>query len=146
MYSRRSFLVLTGAAVAASQQRSVAAPSANHFSLGIASGSPRADSVILWTRLAPDPVNGGGMAPGPVQVRVRVARDRAMQDLIHDELVVTSEAKAHSVHYKAGGLEPGREYWYQFSYGGEETVIGRTRTTSPKDDRARIALAYCQSY
>ncbi|PKP82655.1 MAG: alkaline phosphatase [Alphaproteobacteria bacterium HGW-Alphaproteobacteria-18] len=146
MFSRRSFIVLTGAALAASQQRSRAQTGARYFSLGVASGSPRPESVILWTRLAPDPLNGGGMAPGKVDVRVRVARDAAMRDVIRDELVATSDAKAHSVHYKVEGLEPGREYWYQFSYDGEDTVIGRTRTTNPKDAEARIALAYCQSY
>lgn len=146
MFSRRSFLVLTGAAVAVSQQRSRAEAGARCFSLGVASGTPRPDSVILWTRLAPDPLNGGGMASGKVDVRVRVARDPAMRDVIRDELVPTSEAKAHSVHWKAEGLEPGREYWYQFSFDGEDSVVGRTRTTNPKDPEAKIALAYCQSY
>ena len=31
------------------------------FSLGVASGDPWADSVALWTRLAPEPLTGGGM-------------------------------------------------------------------------------------
>ena len=31
------------------------------FSLGVASGDPWADSVALWTRLAPEPLDGGGM-------------------------------------------------------------------------------------
>ncbi|ABI78198.1 alkaline phosphatase [Hyphomonas neptunium ATCC 15444] len=146
MFSRRSFIVLAGAAAAASQQRSRAQTGARFFSLGIASGSPGPDSVILWTRLAPDPLNGGGMTPGRADVRVRVARDPAMRNVIRDDMVATTGAKAHSVHYKVEGLEPGREYWYQFSYDGEDTVIGRTRTTNPKDAEARIALAYCQSY
>lgn len=29
------------------------------FTLGVASGDPLSDSVVLWTRLAPDPLNGG---------------------------------------------------------------------------------------
>ena len=33
---------------------------ANPFSLGVASGDPAPDGVVLWTRLAPDPLNGGG--------------------------------------------------------------------------------------
>src|SRR5204863_2775157 len=44
------------------------------FSLGIASGDPEHDSVVLWTRLAPDPLNGGGMRE-PVEVRWEVAED-----------------------------------------------------------------------
>src|SRR5688500_12264162 len=33
------------------------------FALGVASGDPLADGFVLWTRLAPDPLNGGGMPP-----------------------------------------------------------------------------------
>ena len=32
------------------------------FKLGVASGDPAADGFVLWTRLAPDPLHGGGMA------------------------------------------------------------------------------------
>jgi len=146
MHSRRTFLAASGLVVAGASARTLAQAPDTWFTLGLASGSPTGDSLILWTRLAPEPLNGGGMLPGAVQVRVRLARDAAMQDVIRDEEVMTSEAKAHSVHYKAMGLEPGREYWYQFSYGGEDSVVGRTRTTSPQDDQARIALASCQHY
>ena len=34
---------------------------ADPFTLGVASGDPLVDSVILWTRLAPDPLGGGGL-------------------------------------------------------------------------------------
>jgi alkaline phosphatase D len=34
------------------------------FILGVASGCPLPDSVVLWTRLAPEPLNGGGMEGG----------------------------------------------------------------------------------
>ena len=33
----------------------------NPFTLGIASGDPLANGVVIWTRLAPDPINRGGM-------------------------------------------------------------------------------------
>src|SRR6185503_16421591 len=42
------------------------------FTLGIASGDPTPDGVVLWTRLAPDPLNGGGMPPVPVSVSWQV--------------------------------------------------------------------------
>ena len=35
------------------------AEASNPFTLGVASGSPKDDSMVLWTRLAPDPLNGG---------------------------------------------------------------------------------------
>ena len=43
------------------------------FTLGVASGQPRPDSVLLWTRLAPHPHQpGGGMPPVPVSVTLLV--------------------------------------------------------------------------
>src|SRR5215471_16806995 len=48
---------------------------ASPFMLGVASGDPTPTGVVLWTRLAPDPVNGGGMDPTPVQVNWEIASD-----------------------------------------------------------------------
>ena len=31
------------------------------FTVGVASGDPTQDGFVLWTRLAPDQLNGGGM-------------------------------------------------------------------------------------
>ncbi|MBA3067756.1 MAG: alkaline phosphatase [Hyphomonas sp.] len=146
--SRRRFMLTTSALFGVSliDQKALAAANGGHFSLGVASGSPRADQVILWTRLAPDPLNGGGMAPEPAKVRVRLARDPAMMDILIDDFVTAHAAEAHSVHFSARGLEPGREYWYQFSYGTDESPVGRTRTSDPKAGQVKIALAYCQHY
>jgi hypothetical protein len=47
------------------------------FQLGVASGDPAPDGVVIWTRLAPDPINGGGMPPEDVRVRWQVATDEA---------------------------------------------------------------------
>lgn len=148
LLSRRSFLgASTGVlALSLADQRALAHAKHGYFSLGVASGSPREDRVILWTRLAPDPLNGGGMADMPVEVRVRVARDPDMLDIIQDESVTTNATVGHSVHYSARGLDRGREYFYQFSYDGQESPIGRTKTSDPTADEARIALAYCQHY
>jgi alkaline phosphatase D len=51
-----------GSRVAHGQPRFAADP----FALGVASGDPVADGFVLWTRLAPDPLNGGGMPPEAV--------------------------------------------------------------------------------
>ncbi|MEJ7824609.1 MAG: PhoD-like phosphatase N-terminal domain-containing protein, partial [Solirubrobacteraceae bacterium] len=46
------------------------------FSLGVASGDPMPDGVVLWTRLAPEPLQAdGGMPSRKVPVRYEVARD-----------------------------------------------------------------------
>lgn len=35
------------------------------FTLGVASGDPTSDSIVLWTRLAPDPADPEAMGPAP---------------------------------------------------------------------------------
>ena len=55
----------------------------NPFTLGVASGDPRHDSIVLWTRLAPEPLRAdGGMEQRPVEVRWEVAKDPSMRRLV----------------------------------------------------------------
>ena len=42
---------------------------ASPFGLGVASGSPLPSSVVLWTRIAPEPLEGGGAGRDPIAVR-----------------------------------------------------------------------------
>lgn len=120
------------------------------FTLGVASGDPLPDGVVLWTRLAPDPLRAGGGAPsGPVEVEWLVARDEAMTDVVHSGTVSAIPQLAHSVHVEVSGLESDRVYWYRFRAGGAESPVGRTRTapalaSSPR--RLRFAFASCQNY
>ncbi len=65
---RRSFVALTSSLMTAAAWSSrafgrvLSQPkfSDNPFQLGVASGDPRPDSVVIWTRLAPKPTEGGG--------------------------------------------------------------------------------------
>src|SRR5271168_4571355 len=59
----------------------------NPFSLGVASGAPRPDGFVLWTRLAPDPLSPdpatpGGMTGGDMPVTYEIAGDPAMRDIL----------------------------------------------------------------
>lgn len=120
------------------------------FTLGVASGEPRADSVVLWTRLAPQPLQpDGGMPDRAVQVRWTMAHDDRFQRIVQQGEVMASPASAHSVHVLVRGLTPGREYHYRFEAGGQRSTVGRTRTAPPDDSqpsRLRLALASCQHY
>jgi phosphodiesterase/alkaline phosphatase D-like protein len=157
---RRRFLRLAGGAaagVAAAgqlQPRGSTAVAATldpgPFALGLASGDPTHDSVVLWTRLAPDPlVPGGGMPPEPVAVRWEVARDESFRHVVGSGEVTADASAAHAVHVEVPSLSPDRWYWYRFSALGEESRTGRTRTlpsTGDKGDRLRLAVASCQSW
>ncbi len=119
------------------------------FTLGIASGDPLADGVVLWTRLAPDPLIGGGMARANVDVRWEVATDESMRRVVKRGKAVASPDFAHAVHAEVNGLEPDRWYWYRFDVGGAASPIGRARTLPAREaakDRLRFAFASCQHY
>ncbi len=121
----------------------------NVFTLGIASGDPWADSVVLWTRLALDPTNGGGMPPGPVEVSWQVATDEKMSKVVKRGKEMATAEWAHSVHAEVTGLDADRWYWYQFRTGDHLSPIGRTRTlpkAGARVDRLRFAFASCQHY
>ncbi|HVE49028.1 MAG TPA: alkaline phosphatase D family protein [Casimicrobiaceae bacterium] len=123
--------------------------STDPFTLGVASGCPRSDGVVLWTRLAPDPLQGGGMDSVPVQVNWRVAEDQAFKRIVANGVVAAVPELAHSVHVEVGGLRSGRDYWYRFEAGDAVSPIGRTRTTPAVADqiaRFRLAFASCQQY
>ncbi|RYG36017.1 alkaline phosphatase [bacterium] len=122
---------------------------ANPFSLGVASGEPTGTGVVLWTRLAPDPLNGGGMDPNAVEVRWQIASDEGMKRIVRQGKAQTTPELSHSVHVEAEGLEPNRHYWYQFESGGVTSPVGRTRTApapGSHPDRLRFAFASCQNW
>lgn len=146
MISRRFLLGATAAGLILPASLIRAQIQANPFTLGIASGSPKDTSVILWTRLAPEPLQGGGMPAGDVVVRYRVWEDAEMRRLLREGDVIAPAADAHSVHLKLEGLTPGREYWYRFAVGDYESPVGRTRTTSASGGAAKLALASCQNW
>lgn len=121
------------------------------FSLGVASGDPWPDSVVLWTRLAPDPLAPlGGMAPGAAaEVTWEVAEDPALARVVARGTAVATAAEGFSVHAGAGGLRPGRDYWYRFRSGDAASAIGRTRTApepTATPARLRFLNAGCQHY
>ncbi|HEX9563069.1 MAG TPA: alkaline phosphatase D family protein [Gemmatimonadaceae bacterium] len=122
---------------------------ANPFTLGVASGDPMPGGVVLWTRLAPDPLNGGGMPSEGVTVRWEVATDDGMRNVVRRGTETARPDLAHSVHAEVGGLDAARWYWYRFDAGGEASPVGRTRTapaTASMPDRFRFAFASCQHY
>jgi len=120
------------------------------FTLGLASGDPLPDGFVLWTRLAPKPLQPeGGMPPEPVHVDWQVASDERMTRVVQRGTAIARAEWAHSVHVEVQGLEPDRWYWYQFKVGTEVSGIGRTRTAPPFDalpERLRFAFVSCQKY
>ncbi len=149
---RRHFLMgsLASAALAAPFGIVRGAPvsfSSDPFTLGVASGCPRADRVILWTRLAPQPLEDGGMPDEMVDVEWQVAEDEKFARIVAHGTERATSGLAHSVHAEARGLQPDRIYWYRFRAGSAVSPVGRTRT-APDGAKARVRFAFasCQQY
>jgi len=140
---RRRFLSGAAAALAAPWlARGARGADVERFALGIASGQPRADGVVLWTRLT-------GAALGErVAVQWEVADDERFADIVARGEDVAEAAWAHSVHAEVAGLAPGRWYFYRFRALGQQSAVGRTRTAPAADAAATLAfaIASCQRY
>lgn len=119
------------------------------FTLGVASGDPLPDGVVLWTRLAPEPLLGGGMPNRAVRVQWQVADDEQFRRVAARGAVDARPEGAHAVHVEVEGLRPGREYFYRFMAGSELSPIGRTKTAPAADQdprRMAFAVASCQMF
>ncbi|MFE6409090.1 alkaline phosphatase D family protein [Streptomyces sp. NPDC057837] len=161
--ARRRFLTVTAAAalLAFSTNRpargATAAPELDAaritddpFTLGVASGDPLPDSVLLWTRLAPQPfAEDGGLGQQRVVVYWEVALDEWFGFVEHRGVATAHPEYAHSVHVDVKGLMPDSEYYYRFRVGAWISPTGRTRTAPAADsntDGMRLAAVACQAY
>ena len=156
LFDRRTFLAtgltavgVAGTGWASGIVRQSIPFSAPPFALGVASGDPTPDGVVLWTRLAPDPLNGGGMPEENVAVHWEVALDERFGRVVQSGTEVAVPVTGHTVHVEVGGLDADRWYWYRFMTGAETSRVGRTRTLPEAGagiDRLRFAFASCQHW
>ena len=104
---------------------------------------------MLWTRLAPDPLEGGGMPMSNVDVGWEIASDRALRTVTQKGNVIARPELGHSVRVEVSGLDPGHEYWYRFHSGSEVSQVGRTKT-APADgapvEKLRFAVCGCNHF
>lgn len=153
---RRGFVARAGAGVAGlallpgGEALATTGVGAYPFTLGVASGDPTPEGVVLWTRLAPRPLEAdGGMPNSRVAVRWWVAADERMQHVVRHGTALAVPELAHSVHVEVDGLRPGRGYYYRFAAGGEASLIARTRTAPAHGahlQRLRFAFCTCQAW
>lgn len=131
------------------------------FLLGVASGDPRHDRVLLWTRLSNDPhADDGRVPPGDHEVEWVVAKDKALASIIKKGVAIAKAEHGHAVRVDVEGLEPATTYFYAFRFrgdkgdkskppGGAQSITGRTRTLPAPDaptDKVRFIVASCQNW
>ncbi|MFF0202585.1 alkaline phosphatase D family protein [Streptomyces sp. NPDC005017] len=130
-----------------------AAPGANVsgtvFKLGVASGDPLPNAIVIWTRLTPAQQGGSGILAPTVPVTWELAADSAFTSIVRSGTATASATLGHSVHVDVTGLTPATDYWYRFKALGRTSGTGRTRTApaaGSTPERLRIALASCQNW
>jgi alkaline phosphatase D len=119
---------------------------ADPFALGVASGDPTPDGVVLWTRLQP---SAPGSAPTPLTVHWELAHDAGFRQIVQRGQTQARPEWGHSVHVELQGLAPDRWYHYRFHCGDATSATGRTRTAPAADAlpaRLRLAFASCQRW
>ena len=141
--ARRHLLTLGAAGLAAPAFiRHASAADLPRFGLGVASGHPQPEAVVLWTRLT------GLDLPAQVPVRWQIAHDEAFGRIAAWGIETAELDSAHSVHAEVTGLEAGRGYFYRFSALGQQSATGRTRTAPAPDAPATLhaVVASCQRW
>src|SRR3954469_17074293 len=122
----------------------------NPFTLGIASGDPSPTGVVLWTRLAPDPLAvGGGMPAEPFEVRYELSKDADFNVIVGKGSTVALPEEAHSVREEIHGLGPEHHSFYRFKVGDAISPVGHTRTRPPGNSMVpsvTFAFVSCQSF
>lgn len=158
--SRRHFLATTGAAAGlvlvpqavTTLWRPSAASSAVDtypFTLGVASGDPLPDAVVIWTRIAPEPLaRDGGVGDRAVAVSWEVAATEDFRRPVRRGAGVARRDEAHTVHVDVRGLDPHTWYWYRFRAEGELSPVGRTRTAPARGTAPPVSFAFasCAQY
>ena len=119
------------------------------FTLGVASGDPTSTGAVIWTRLAPRPLDPeGGMTGQRTGVTWEVADDEAFTKVVRSGRYTAAPELGFSVHVDVTGLQPGREYFYRFTLPAGSSPVGRLRTTPAADVASPLRLAFvsCQHY
>ena len=119
------------------------------FTLGVASGDPTSTGAVIWTRLAPRPLEpDGGMEGQRVAVNWEVAEDEAFTKVVRKGLSTAVPELGFSLHVDVPELQPGRVYFYRFTLPAGSSPVGRLRTTPAPGTTPPLTLAFasCQHF
>lgn len=122
-----------------------------YFPQSVASGDPRPDSVILWTR-----VEDAEAGAGDLELALELATDPEFTAPVELDAagatIAAREVFDRCAKAKLKGLQPATTYYYRFIHTRPEgryvSQVGRTRTAPAPDADVAVRFAYvsCQDY
>eukprot|EP00834_Sanchytrium_tribonematis_P003337 NODE_126_length_17250_cov_2.558743.p4 type:complete len:480 gc:universal NODE_126_length_17250_cov_2.558743:7919-9358(+) len=105
------------------------------FNSGVASGDPKPDRVILWTRV--ENYTGG--------VDIYISEDKYFKNFTKSKTSTSPEID-FIVKVDMVNLKPGTTYYYKFSAKGLESEVGKTKTLPLDTAELKVAVASCANY
>lgn len=119
--------------------------------LGIASGDPTPDGVVLWCRLALDLEDGArwGLSEDAYEVGYEVRDLEASgSPVVSSGRATAHRDKGYAVHVEASGLKPRTRYRYRFALGdyGAEGVTLTAPAAGDMPDKLRFGFCSCAEY
>ena len=110
------------------------------FLHGVASGDPRDDAILIWTRVS-------GALGERLSVDWQLASDPQMANILRRGHVRTSRNRDYTVKVDVDELPGGTQLYYRFSIEGVVSPIGRTRTLPTGSlKKASFAVVSCSNY
>jgi len=113
------------------------------FPQGVASGDPKPDSIVLWTRVA------GGDGRQPVDVTLQVSATPDFATLLVSNKLSALPDWDYTLRNKVTGLAAATTYYYRFVAGGTASQVGRTRTAPAAGTplaQLKFAFITCQDW
>lgn len=111
------------------------------FTLSVASGDPREDSVVLWTYIQTT-------LNSVLTLSVEVAKDSAFEEIVYEKELQARPEFGHNVKVRVPNLQAYSNYFYRFNYNGCYSNVGRTKTAplSSMQEDIKFAFLSCQDY
>jgi len=109
------------------------------FPQGVASGDPRPDGFLLWTRVP---------HTSAVEVQYQIAADPAFETILREGIATATSDSDFTLRVRTERLDPNQRYWYRFRALEVSSPVGRTRTAPLPDADVPVSLAFtsCQDY
>ncbi|WP_168191872.1 alkaline phosphatase D family protein [Chromobacterium phragmitis] len=112
------------------------------FGLGVASGDPRPDSVILWTRV------DGGDGANLLSVTLQLSDRADFSNLLVNQALTAYPDWDYTIRHKVTGLASATRYYYRF-LSGNVSAAGRTKTAPAAGaplSQLKFAYITCQDW
>lgn len=108
------------------------------FPLGVASGDPLTNQVIIWTKVESNLPE--------ITVKYQVSEDLNFNKIIDENEIQTNAEKDYTVKVDIKNLRPGKTYYYRFFHNNNFSETGRTKTLPLNTNKFKMAFTSCQHF